>query len=149
MVFVLLINTSPFNLRLFGHRFLISVKYGKPIVLGNHSLLVHTTSVHTTSVLTPADVILTLSLYYRPTRPDKARRLGYKNKQGVCIYRTRVKRGGRKKPVAKGICYGKPKTSGVNQLKFQRSIQSVAEERVGRACGGLRVLNRCVLFCSA
>merc|ERR1739848_284982 len=77
----------------------------------------------------------------RPTRPDKARRLGYKNKQGVCIYRTRVKRGGRKKPVAKGICYGKPKTAGVNQLKFQRSIQSVAEERVGRNCGGLRVLN--------
>ncbi|XP_063685005.1 large ribosomal subunit protein eL15-like [Bolinopsis microptera] len=77
----------------------------------------------------------------RPTRPDKARRLGYKNKQGVCIYRTRVRRGGRKKPVAKGICYGKPKTAGVNQLKFQRSIQSVAEERVGRACGGLRVLN--------
>lgn len=59
----------------------------------------------------------------------------------MCIYRTRVKRGGRKRPVSKGICYGKPKTSGVNELKFQRSIKSVAEERVGRACGGLRVMN--------
>lgn len=77
----------------------------------------------------------------RPTRPDKARRLGYKAKQGICIYRTRVRRGGRKRLAAKGIAYGKPKSAGINQLKFQRSIQSVAEERVGRACGGLRVMN--------
>lgn len=38
----------------------------------------------------------------RPTRPDKARRLGYKAKQGYVIYRVRVKRGGRKRPVPKG-----------------------------------------------
>ena len=63
----------------------------------------------------------------RPTRPDKARRLGYKAKQGYCIYRVRVKRGGRKRKVAKGICYGKPVTGGVSQLKFQRSLRSVAE----------------------
>nr|KAF6311124.1 ribosomal protein L15 [Myotis myotis] len=55
----------------------------------------------------------------RPTRPDKARRLGYKAKQG----------------------YGKPVHHGVNQLKFARSLQSVAEERAGRHCGALRVLN--------
>nr|XP_014334019.1 PREDICTED: 60S ribosomal protein L15 isoform X2 [Bos mutus] len=48
----------------------------------------------------------------RPTRPDKARRLGYK-----------------------------PVHHGVNQLKFARSLQSVAEERAGRHCGALRVLN--------
>jgi len=53
----------------------------------------------------------------------------------------RVKRGGRKRPVAKGITYGKPAGAGVNELKFQRSHRSVAEERVGRRCGGLRVLN--------
>merc|ERR1712110_133102 len=76
----------------------------------------------------------------RPTRPDKARRLGYKAKQGYVIYRVRVKRGGRKRPVSKGICYGKPKTSGVNQLKFQRSIQSVAEERVGESVVDLESL---------
>jgi len=29
----------------------------------------------------------------------------------------------------------------VNQLKYQRSLQSTAEERVGRRCGNLRVLN--------
>jgi len=41
----------------------------------------------------------------------------------------------------------RPRTStwadrpGVNQLKPQRSLRSVAEERVGRRCGNLRVLN--------
>ncbi|KAL0052400.1 hypothetical protein WJX82_001527 [Trebouxia sp. C0006] len=55
-----------------------------------------------------------------PSRPDKARMLGYKAKQGFVIYRVRVRRGGRKKPVSKGIVY---------------------EERAGRKLGGLRVLN--------
>src|SRR5271170_260439 len=44
----------------------------------------------------------------RPSRPDKARRLGYKAKQGCVIYRIRVRRGGRKRPVPKGATYGKP-----------------------------------------
>ena len=77
----------------------------------------------------------------RPTRPDKARRLGYKAKQGFVIYRVRVRRGSRKRPVSKGIIYGKPSQQGVTQLKFARSLRSVAEERAGRAAGNLRVLN--------
>ena len=67
----------------------------------------------------------------RPTRPDKARRLGYKAKQGFVIYRIRVRRGGRKRKARKGATYGKPTNQGVNELKFQRSLQSVAEVRVG------------------
>lgn len=63
----------------------------------------------------------------RPTRPDKARRLGYKAKQGYVIYRVRVRRGGRKRKVHKGHQMGKPTNQGVNQLKFQRSLRSVAE----------------------
>ena len=63
----------------------------------------------------------------RPMRPDKARRLGYKAKQGYVVYRVRVRRGGRKRPVPKGATYGKPANQGVNQLKFQRSLRSVAE----------------------
>ncbi len=85
----------------------------------------------------------------RSTRPDKARRLGYKNKQGewgdiilrplntmltfygllgFVIYRIAMRRGGRKRPVAKGCPYGKPKTSGaVNQMKPVRNLQSIAE----------------------
>jgi large subunit ribosomal protein L15e len=58
------------------------------------------------------------------------------------IYRVRVRRGGRKRPVPKGIQYGKPKHQGITQLKFQRNKRSVAEERVGRKiCANLRVLN--------
>jgi len=63
----------------------------------------------------------------RPTRPDKARRLGYKAKQGYVIYRVRVRRGGRKRKVPKGAQCGKPTNIGVTQLKFQRSLRSVAE----------------------
>merc|ERR1712169_48349 len=48
----------------------------------------------------------------RPSRPDKARRLGYKAKQGYVIYRVRVRRGGRKRPVPKGATYGKPTNQG-------------------------------------
>jgi len=77
----------------------------------------------------------------RSTRPDKARRLGYKAKQGYVIYRCRVRRGGRKRPVSKGIVYGKPKTQGIMHLKFERNLRSKAEERVGRRCGNLRLLN--------
>ncbi|XP_023371105.1 60S ribosomal protein L15-like [Otolemur garnettii] len=76
-----------------------------------------------------------------PTWPDKARRLGYKAKQGYVIYRTRVRRGGRKHPVPKGATYGKPVHHGVNQLKFAGSLQSVAEEQAGHHRGALRVLN--------
>merc|ERR1712137_954087 len=77
----------------------------------------------------------------RPTRPDKARRLGYKAKQGYVIHRVRVRRGGRKRPNSKGIVYGKPGQQGINKLYFQRSLRSTAEERVGRRCSNLRVLN--------
>merc|ERR1712032_122958 len=57
----------------------------------------------------------------RPSRPDKARRLGYKAKQG-------------------GVVYGKPVNQGITKLKPKRNAQARAEEKVGRKCGGLRVL---------
>mmetsp|Transcript_19720 Transcript_19720/g.41203 ORF Transcript_19720/g.41203 Transcript_19720/m.41203 type:complete len:206 (+) Transcript_19720:98-715(+) len=77
----------------------------------------------------------------KPTRPDKARKVGYKAKQGYVIYRVRVRRGGRKRPVHKGQVYGKPVNQGITQLKPTRNLRSVAEERVGRKIGGLRILN--------
>jgi len=85
----------------------------------------------------------------RPSRPDKARRLGFKQKQGYIVYRIRVRRGGRKRPVPKGKnkwinsvgkVNGKPKCQGINKLKFQRSMRSIAEERVGKKLPELRVL---------
>ena len=77
----------------------------------------------------------------RPSRPDKARRMGYKAKQGYVIYRVRVRRGGRRRQVPKGQVCGKPASIGVKHLKPTRNLQSVAEERVGRRCMNLRVLN--------
>ena len=77
----------------------------------------------------------------RPSRPDKARRLGYKAKQGYVVYRTRVRRGGRKRPVRKGCVHGKPRNMGIRKLKKERTHRSVAEERVGRKCSNLRVLS--------
>ena len=77
----------------------------------------------------------------KPSRPEKARRLGYKSKQGFIIYRVRIRRGDRKRPVPKGITSGKPKNHGINQLKYSRNKRSMAEEKVGRICGNLRVLN--------
>merc|ERR1712142_1189558 len=74
----------------------------------------------------------------RPTRPEKARRLGYKATQGFVVYRIRMRRGGRKKPVPKGATMGKPVHQGVF-VQFARRLQSVAEERVGRHCGALGV----------
>jgi len=77
----------------------------------------------------------------RPTRPEKARRLGYKAKQGFVIYRVKVRRGGRKRQTMSDIVYGKPATQGIRKLKNQRSLRVQGECKVGRACGNLRVLN--------
>merc|ERR1712032_642412 len=78
----------------------------------------------------------------RPSRPDKARKLGYKRKQGYVIYRIRVRRGGRKRPVQKGCVYGKPRNSGrLRKIKKPRTHKSIGEERVGRKCSNMRVLS--------
>ena len=85
---------------------------------------------------------------------------------GFVVYRVRVRRGTRKRQAHKGQVYGKPSNQGINQLKWQRNLQSKAEvcfylmkstddayflpwqlsmdwlqERVGRRCPALRVLN--------
>ena len=78
---------------------------------------------------------------HRPTRTDKAHKLGYKAKQGFAIYRVAVRRGGRKRPNHVGMVHGKPVNAGINHLKFARNLRSVAEERCGRRVGNLRVLN--------
>eukprot|EP01066_Platyproteum_vivax_P009342 Platyproteum_vivax@DN4102_c0_g1_i1.p1 len=77
-----------------------------------------------------------------PTRPEKARRLGYKAKQGYVVYRSRVRRGDRKRKAAKGIVYGKPVNHGIHKKKMGINLRALAERRVGRKiCANLRVLN--------
>eukprot|EP00933_Yihiella_yeosuensis_P005122 TRINITY_DN109573_c0_g1_i1.p1 TRINITY_DN109573_c0_g1~~TRINITY_DN109573_c0_g1_i1.p1 ORF type:complete len:205 (-),score=14.85 TRINITY_DN109573_c0_g1_i1:132-746(-) len=77
----------------------------------------------------------------KSSRPDKARRLGYKSKQGYVIYRIRVPRGSPKRKNAKGIVYGKPVNQGIKGIKAARSLRCVAEQRAAKRCGNLRVLN--------
>lgn len=77
----------------------------------------------------------------QPSRPERARRLGYKAKQGFCIFRVRIRRGCRKKQVAKGKTNGKPKFEGIAHLKHVRNLQVIAEGKVGRRAANLRVLH--------
>lgn len=75
----------------------------------------------------------------RPTRIDRARSLGYKAKQGFVVARVRVRRGGlRKRRHQRGR---KPKNTGVLKITMKKSIQRIAEERVGRRFPNLEVLN--------
>jgi len=75
----------------------------------------------------------------KPTRLDRARRLGYKAKQGVIIARVRVRRGGLRKQRPKAG--RRPKRMGVKKFKPAKSLRLIAEERVARKFPNLEVLN--------
>ena len=75
----------------------------------------------------------------KPTRIDRARKLGYKAKQGFVIARTRVRRGGLRKQRPKAG--RRPKRMGVAKFKPGKSIRLIAEERVGKKFPNLEVLN--------
>ena len=77
----------------------------------------------------------------KPSRIEKARKLGYRAKQGYVIYRVRIRRGGRKRQAPKGQIYGKLKRQGINHKKPYRNHRAIAEIRVGRRVPALRVLN--------
>jgi large subunit ribosomal protein L15e len=75
----------------------------------------------------------------RPTRLDRARKLGYKAKQGFLIVRVRVRRGGlRKKRPKAGR---RPKRMGVKKFKPAKSMRLIAEEKAARKFPNLEVLN--------
>lgn len=75
----------------------------------------------------------------KPTRLDRARKLGYKAKQGFVIVRTRVRRGGlRKQRPRSGR---RPKRMGVTKFKPAKSLRLIAEERAARKFPNLEVLN--------
>ncbi len=75
----------------------------------------------------------------KPTRLDRARKLGYKAKQGFVIVRTRVRRGGLRKQRPKAG--RRPKRMGVAKFKPGKSLRLIAEERVGKKFPNLEVLN--------
>ena len=75
----------------------------------------------------------------RPTRLDRARKLGYKAKQGFVIARVRVRRGGLRKIRPKAG--RRPKRMGVTKYKPTKSMRLIAEERAARKFPNLEVLN--------
>jgi large subunit ribosomal protein L15e len=75
----------------------------------------------------------------RPTRLDRARKLGYKGKQGFIVARVRVRRGGLRKQRPKAG--RRPKRMGVKKFKPAKSLKLIAEERAGKKFPNLEVLN--------
>jgi large subunit ribosomal protein L15e len=75
----------------------------------------------------------------KPTRLDRARRLGYKAKQGFIIARVRIRRGGMRKKRPKAG--RRPKRMGVKKLKPAKSLQKMAEERAAKKFPNLKVKN--------
>ena len=64
----------------------------------------------------------------RPSRLDRARKLGYKAKQGIIMVRARVGRGGMRKQ--RPVSGRRPKHLGVVHIKQGVNMQHVAERRV-------------------
>ena len=81
----------------------------------------------------------TVTRLERPTRLDRARKLGYKAKQGFVIARVRVRRGGLRKPRPRSG--RRPKRMGVAKFKPAKSLRLIAEERAARKFPNLEVLN--------
>jgi len=75
----------------------------------------------------------------RPTRIDRARKLGYKAKQGFVVTRVRVRRGGFKRTRPKAG--RRPKRMGVAKLKLAKNLRLIAEERAARKFPNVEVLN--------
>ena len=64
----------------------------------------------------------------RPSRIERARRLGYKAKQGIVVVRMRVGTGGMRKQRPTGG--RRPKHLGVLRIKADDDMKTVAERRV-------------------
>lgn len=74
----------------------------------------------------------------KPTRLDRARSLGYRAKQGFVIARTRIAKGGRKRP---SIRKARKPTKMGRFFTTEQSLQSIAEKRLARKFPNLEVLN--------
>jgi large subunit ribosomal protein L15e len=81
----------------------------------------------------------TVTRVERPLRLDRARKLGYKAKQGFVIARARVRRGNMRKVRPKSG--RRPKRMGVKKFKPAKSLRLIAEERAGRKFPNMEVLN--------
>ncbi|MGI0038877.1 MAG: 50S ribosomal protein L15e [Nitrososphaera sp.] len=80
----------------------------------------------------------TVNRIERPSRLDRARRLGYKAKQGITVVRIRVGRGGMRKQ--RPVAGRRPKHLGVVHIKQGISMRKVAERRVNEKYPNMEVL---------
>jgi large subunit ribosomal protein L15e len=80
----------------------------------------------------------------KPTRIDRAKRLGYKAKQGFVVVRARIRRSGaRKKRPSSGR---RQKAMGVTKIKWSKSLQQIVEGRVAKKYPNMEVLNSYYLW---
>lgn len=75
----------------------------------------------------------------RPTRLDKARKLGYKAKQGIIVARVSVAKGTARKQ--RHRAGRRSKRQGIRRVTRAKNRQRIAEERASRKYTNLRVLN--------
>jgi len=75
----------------------------------------------------------------KPTRIDRARRLGYKDKPGFVVVRVRIRKSGFRKE--RPVSGRRPKSMGVIRYKLTKSLRLIAEERAARRFPNLEVLN--------
>jgi large subunit ribosomal protein L15e len=74
----------------------------------------------------------------RPSRPDRARRVGYKAKQGIIVVRVRVGRGGMRKQ--RPVSGRRPKHFGVVRIKQGTNMRKIGERRVSEKFPNLEAL---------
>jgi len=74
-----------------------------------------------------------------PTRPDRARSLGYRRKQGFILARVRVRKGGARK--SRPTSGRRPKALGVSKFTRGKSLKQIGEERVAKRFPNLSILN--------
>ena len=80
----------------------------------------------------------------KPSRITRARRLGYKAKQGITVIRMRVGTGGMRKQRPRGG--RRPKHLGVTRIKAAVSMKQVAERRVLERHPNMKLLGSYFLY---
>ena len=80
----------------------------------------------------------------KPTRLDRARRLGYKAKQGIVVIRMRVGVGGMRRQRPRGG--RRPKHLGVVRIKADVSMKQVAENRILTRYPNMKLLGSYFLY---
>jgi len=80
----------------------------------------------------------------KPSRIQRARRLGYKAKQGITVIRMRVGAGGMRRQRPRGG--RRPKHLGVTRIKAAVNMKTVAERRVLKRYPNMKLLGSYFLY---